>query len=106
MYYARIREKSLEKVIEGLCCDYKRRKEAIEEGILPKRVLTEYKFLNGKILEAVLEIIGPVDSEVFIEDIGMRRGYAKSSVSRFSEVRYKQLKAKVKLSIAKKLFLI
>lgn len=106
MYYARIRERSLERVIEGLCYDYKRRKDAIAEGLLPKRILAEYKFLNGKILEGVLEIIGSADCEVLIEDIGLKRGYAHSPVSRFSEVRYKQLKAKIKLNIAKKLYLI
>ena len=106
MHYERITDRSLEIFIEGLCGDYKRRKEAISKGVLPRQVLNEYKFLNGKVLEGTIEIIGAADSEEFIDDIGMRRGYAYSSVNRFSEVRYKQLKAKIKLNIAKKLFLI
>jgi hypothetical protein len=106
MYYPKIKDASLERVIESLCYDYRRRKTAIDDELLPKRVLTEYKFLNSKILEGVIEIIGPADSEVLIDDIGMRRGYANSTVNRFSEVKYKQLKADIKLNIAKKLYLI
>ena len=106
MYYEKITEKSLERMIEGLCCDYGRRNAEIKKGEMPRRVLNEYKFLNAKILEGVLEIIGPSDAEALIEDIGIKRGYANSPVSRFAEVRYKQLKAKAKLNIAKKLFLI
>ena len=106
MYYERINDKSLERMIEGLCFDYERRKREIAEDKLPKRVLIEYKFLNGKIMEAAIEIVGHIDSEVMIYDIGMRRGYAKSPINRFSEIHYKMLKAKIKLNIAKKLLLL
>ena len=45
-------DKSLEDIVIALCADFERRKLAIEEKALPKRVLLEYKFLNlmGKLL--------------------------------------------------------
>ena len=106
MAYKKIGSRSLERVVEALCADYPRRKTAIKEDILPARVLVEYKFLNKKLLEGTVEIAGITYAEEFIDDIGARRGYAKSTIDRFSEVRYKEIKADIKLNIAKKLLLI
>ena len=102
MAYKKIAARSLERVVEALCADYPRRKTAITEEILPLRVLVEYKFLNKKLLEGAVEIVGTAYAEEFIDDIGARRGYAKSSIDLFSEVRYKAVKAEIKLNIAKK----
>ena len=98
-------DKSLEDIVIALCADFERRRLAIEEKALPKRVLLEYKFLNLRILEGTIEIVGIRNAKGFIDDIGARRGYAKSCIEDMSEPSYKKLKAKTKLSIAKKLSL-
>ena len=98
-------DKSLEDIVIALCADFERRRLAIEEKALPKRVLLEYKFLNLRILEGTIEIVGISNARKFIDDIGARRGYAKSSIEDISEPSYKKLKAKAKLSIAQKLYL-
>ncbi len=99
-------DKSLEGLIVAMCADFDRRQKAIEEKALPKRVLMEYKFLNLRILEGAMEAVGINEAKQFIDDIGARRGYAKSPIDGFSEPVYKMKKAKAKISIAKKLSLI
>ena len=106
MSYKKIDSRSLERVVEALCADYLRRRDAVFEGILPKKVLIEYKYLNMKLFEGCAEIAGYAHAEEFILDIGARRGYAKSKIDHLSEVRYKAQKAEIKLNIAKKLLLI
>ena len=101
-----VMEKSLEEIIIALCADFDRRKLAIEEKALPKRVLLEYKFLNLRILEGAMDAVGIRAAKIFIDDIGARRGYAKSSVDWLSEPTYKITKAAVKRSIARKLSLM
>ena len=99
-------DKTLEEIIIALCADFDRRQTEIKEKRLPKCVLMEYKFLNFRILEGVMEIVGTENARLFIDDIGSRRGYAKSSIDGLSEPKYKVKKAEAKLSIAKKLSLI
>lgn len=99
-------DKSLEGLIIALCADFERRRLAIEEKALPKRVLMEYKFLNLRILEGAMEAVGTKDARLFIDDIGARRGYAKSEIDGISEPSYKIKKARAKIFIAKKLSLI
>ena len=98
-------DKSLDNLICALCGDFDRRRRAIEEKKLPMRVLLEYKFLNYKILEATIEIVGAANALTFIEDIGAHRGYAKSMIEFYSEGAYKKAKALVKQSIALRLAL-
>lgn len=98
-------EKSLDGLIIALCADFARRQTAIKEKALPKRVLMEYKFLNLRILEGAIEIVGIRDARIFIDDIGAHRGYANSKIEGLSEPIYKRKKAETKLSIAKKLSL-
>ena len=99
-------ERTLEEVIIALCADFDRRQTAIKEKALPKRVLLEYKFLNLRILEGAMDIVGIKDAKIFIDDIGARRGYAKSCVDGISEPKYKVTKACVKKSSARKLSLM
>ena len=53
-----------------------------------------------------MEVVGINSAKQFIDDIGARRGYAKSGVDWMSEPTYKTKKANAKLAIAKKLSLI
>ena len=99
-------DKSLEDIVIALCADFERRNLAIKEKSLPKRVLMEYKFLNLRILEGAMEIVGTKNAILFIDDIGARRGYAKSNIDEMSESTYKQKKAEAKLNLAKRLSLI
>ena len=103
---APLMDKSLEGLIVALCADFNRRDAAIKEKALPKRVLLEYKFLNLRILEGAMEAVGIRDAKAFIDDIGARRGYAKSPLDGMSEQTYKVTKACAKRSIARKLSLI
>ena len=99
-------DKSLEGLIVALCADFGRRQKEIKEKALPKRVLLEYKFLNLRILEGAIEAVGTRNALLFIDEIGTRRGYAKSEIDDLSEAAYKKRKAEAKISIAKKLCLI
>lgn len=94
-----------EGVIVALCRDYMRRKAEIADGSLPRRVLMEYSYINKRIFEGAGEIVGGPLSEVFIEDIGKRVGYASSSVGTMSESTYKRYKAAAVKNIARKLHL-
>ena len=100
-----MRESTLDTLVIALCLDYGRRREAIEEGGVSKRVDTEFRYLNFKIFDAVAEIAGEEDAESFIREIGERRGYAKSELWHLSEGTYKDYKRTIKDNIAKKLHL-
>ena len=97
---------SLDFVVVALCAAYDRRRRAgLREG-LSRRVLMEYEYLDILIREGADEIVGPSLGEIFIREIGSRIGYAKSSVDRYSESVYKQLKLCIKLNVARKLHLL
>lgn len=96
---------SLDKLIGAMCLDYKRRSYAIEENKMEKRTLMEYRYLNYKIFVAVAEIVGEVNAELFINEIGEHIGYAKSK-SDMCETVYKNSKQLCKIAIARKLRLI
>jgi hypothetical protein len=73
---------------------------------MSKRTLTEYKYLNTSILEAVREIVGEFDAKSYIDEIGSMTGYAKSKFAyRMSEGTYKSYKRYITYNIAKKLHL-
>ena len=95
-----------EAVVVALCRDYKRRKSALARGELSRRVLMEYSYINKRIFEGAGEIVGAPLSEIFIEDIGNKRGYASSSVAMMSESTYKRYKAAAVWNIARKLHYI
>ena len=97
---------SVDNLIVALCLDYFRRKSAIEEKSAPKRVDTEFRYLNFKMFDAAAEIAGEGMAEKFIYEIGKRIGYAKSALSSVSESTYKTYKSLIKANIAKKLYLV
>ena len=106
MSHKALMDKSLDGLIVALCADFERRRISLDEKSLPTKVLMEYKFLNLHILEGVIEIVGVKDARLFINEIGARRGYAKTEIDGMSESIYKQKKAKAKINIAIKLSLI
>ena len=98
-------ENGLDLLITALCLDYKRRKIAIESGVLSKRTDTEFRYYNFKMFDATAEIVGERFAEIYIEEIGKRIGFAKSNIDCVSEITYKNYKKMIKDNIAKKLHL-
>lgn len=97
---------TLDALVVALCRDYVRRQVAISEGMMSKRTLTEYKYLNTSIFEAVSEIVGEFDAKTYINEIGCMTGYANSEFGyRMSEGTYKTYKRSITKNIAKKLHL-
>ena len=95
---------SLDVLVSALCRDYFRREEAIKKGGATKRTLTEFRYLNFKIAEAVEDVVGNEFVEFYIKEIGENIGYANSKTI-LSEVAYKERKKQIKDSIARKLYL-
>ncbi len=101
-----LKNETLDNLIIALCLDYSRRKKLIEEGMVGKRCLVEFRYLNIKIYDAVAEIVGDGLAEIYIEELGKNVGYAKSRVmDELSEATYKKYKLLIKENIAKKLHL-
>ena len=98
-------ENTLDTLIIALCLDYARRQKAIEEHSASKRTDTEFRYYNFKIFDAAAEIVGERFAVRYIEEIGGRVGYAKSSLDCVSEITYKNYKRMIKDNIAKKLHL-
>lgn len=96
---------SLDRLISAHCLDYERRKAAISEDKMERRTLMEYRFLNYRIFTAAAECVGEQSAELFINEIGQRRGYAKSDTE-MCETVYKHSKLRVKIAIARKLNLL
>ncbi len=102
---ARIPE-SADALAAALCADYFRRERAIVDGEVPLRVRMEYEYLNRRIYTAARELCeGEEDALGYIEEIGARRGYAKSRFT-VSEKTYKVKKKEVKLNILRRLYLL
>lgn len=97
---------SLDSLVTSLCADYARRSELIHKGDLSRRVETELRYINAKIVDASLEVCQDFELEDFIIEIGGSIGYAKSSLYHMSESTYKRKKRDIKENIARKLFLI
>ena len=96
---------TLDFLVVGFCRDYSKRKEAIATQSCAKRTRMEYEYINRRIEDAAMEIVG-TEYEIYINEIGRYVGYAQSAVSDVSESTYKQLKKEVKVNIAKKLHLL
>lgn len=105
MLYERVIPASVDAVVVALCADYKRRARAIKSRSVSHRCEMEFKYLNYRILEGAMELVGD-DAEELIRDIGEKIGYARSSLDSYSETTYKNRKKEVKINIAKKLHLI
>ena len=98
-------EDTLDILICALCKDYERREEIIRSGTAARRVDTELRYINYKMRDAAAEISGDELSEIFIAEIGGRRGYAISEADYISETTYKNYKKLIKENIAKSLYL-
>ncbi len=97
---------SADVLASALCADYFRRERAIREGDAPLRVRMEFEYLNRRIYTAAREICEKEEDALgYIEEIGARRGYAKSRFT-VSEKTYKIKKREVKLNILRRLYLL
>lgn len=97
---------SVDRLAAALCADYFRRERVIRAGDAPLRVRMEYEYLNRRILAAARELCeGEEDALGYIEEIGEKRGYAKSRFT-VSEKTYKIKKREVKLNILRRLYLL
>ena len=106
MYDDVIMPEGLERIIKDLYADYNRRALVMETRNAPFNVIMEYRFLNYRIMNAAVEIAGPRDARLFINDIGDEIGYGSSDLWILSESEYKTRKIKVKYNIARRLSLI
>lgn len=95
----------IDDVVTALCADYERRKKAINDKSVPKRVRMEYIYINTRIFSAAAEMVGHYDAEKIINEIGSRIGYAKSEFDFVCELSYKVMKQKTRRRIAKALYL-
>lgn len=97
---------SADALAAALCADYFRRERAIQKGDAPLRVRMEFEYLNQRIYTAAREICEKEEDALgYIEEIGAKRGYAKSRFS-VSEKTYKVKKREVKLNILRRLYLL
>jgi hypothetical protein len=99
------REGTLDVLVRALCLDYSRRERAISEKSVSHRTDTEFRYYNFKIFDAAAEVVGEMDAELYIKEIGEKCGYAKSEFFIISEGTYKLRKRAVMDNIAKKLHL-
>lgn len=94
-----------EMLVDALCAGYRVRADALRTQSGSRRTLMEYAYLNGKILDAAMEITADEgESLSFIEEIGARRGYVNSALA-YSESAYKEKKSEIRKNILKKLHL-
>lgn len=97
---------SVDALASALCADYFRRERAIREAVEPLRVRMEYEYLNHRIYAAARELCEREEDAIgYIEEIGAKRGYAKSRFT-VSEKTYKIKKREVKLNILRRLYLL
>ena len=106
MRYGKITERGIERIVIALCADYRRRDRALCGSSLCHRTEIEYRYLNYKIMTAAREIVGEALADAFIDEIGGEVGYAKSSLSCYSESVYKAKKSHIKYNVAKSLHLV
>ena len=92
-------------IIVALCADYDRRKTAICEKSVSKRVRMEYLYINTRMFEAAAETVGFGAAETFIQEIGSGTGYAGTKIEYMAESTYKVMKGRIKNNMAKKLYL-
>ena len=89
-------------VVVALCADFDRRVDAVNCGSVGHKVEMEYKYLNYKMLEAAMEIVGESFARLYIREIGSKTGYASSECTE-CERTYKIKKREVKYNIARRL---
>ena len=98
-------EGTLDMLVVALCRDYERRRRILQDPKTAFRTAAELRYINFKIHDATLEIVGEEDAELYIKEIGERIGYAYSAVSDVCERTYKTRKRAVMTNIAKRLHL-
>lgn len=103
---ARSAEASVFNIVVALCADYDRRKNAIAEREISRRVRMEYIYINTRMLNAAGEIVGFAVAESFIREIGSGIGFASSELDCVSESAYKAMKRRIKIKIAENLYLL
>ena len=96
---------SLDNLVSALCRDYERRRRALSAPGISFRTAAELRYINFKIHDAVAEIVGEEDAELYIREIGEHIGYAYSDVPDICERTYKTRKRAALTNIAKKLHL-
>ena len=100
-------QKTLDVLLCALCADFDRRRIAIGEGRLSRRVLFEYRYLNDRILGAAISVCGNYDSALtFVREIGSRTGYAGTALEGMSEITYKRRKNEIRRRILEELSLV
>ena len=72
--------RTVNSVVIALCADYFRRAHIMSKGTASRRVDTEYRYYNFKMFDGAAEVVGEELAEVYIREIGERRGYANSAV--------------------------
>ncbi len=97
---------TVDAIIVALCADYERRAALIHDPDISLRTSVEYRYLNYKISEAAKEVVGEGVAKMYVDEIGEKRGYAKSDIYGICEVTYKVAKREIKHNIARKLHLI
>jgi len=97
---------TVDALVIALCADYVRRAEAILSDETPTRMKVELRYINYKLADAVADVVERRLIPLFIEEIGSRIGFASSKIEGMGESVYKRSKAKIKVNIAKKLYLI
>lgn len=100
-------QKTLDALLCALCADFDRRRLAIGEGRLSRRVLFEYRYLNDRILGAAISVCADYESALtYVREIGARTGYANSALEEVSEITYKRRKNEIRRRILEQLSLI
>jgi len=97
---------TVDMLVVALCADYERRKRAINQRTVSHRTEMEYRYLNFKVYRAAAEVVGEHAAPTMINEIGRKKGYAKTDMDEISEKTYKVKKKQIKLNIAKRLHLI
>lgn len=98
-------ERLVDDIIIALCADYDRRKCAIRENSVSRRVRMEYLYINTRMFSAASEAVGHSCAEKLIYEIGKKVGYANSELEHLSELSYKAVKQRAKRRIARELYL-
>lgn len=98
-------EPTVSAVVVALCADYARRARIIEARCASRRVDAEYRYYNFNMYDGAAEVVGEELAELYIREIGERRGYARTEHEEVSEATYKNNKLVVKQAIARRLHL-
>ena len=94
---------TVERIVDALCADYDRRRNAISGGGLESDTDEFYRELNSAIEESVSESCEEGIRAEMLRDLKLRRGYNRSMMYGISEGAYKRRKRLAKYIIARRL---